>query len=147
MNELINSINNKVESIANQIVEEDDYKKVRDLTDLFNLMQAKKNALRILKLTGLLDKIDDQIIKRFEISPDNFSNKDLLDYLQIIQTTIAKANENLNDTKEISITPIQQNNQVNINIINQLDRESRDKVADTVKFLLKQMNTVSDENK
>lgn len=147
MNELINSINNKVESIANQIVEEDDYKKVRDLTDLFNLMQAKKNALRILKLTGLLDKIDDQIIKRFEISPDNFSNKDLLDYLQIIQTTIAKANENLNDTKEISITPIQQNNQVNINIINQLDRESRDKVADTVKFLLKQMNTASDENK
>lgn len=147
MNELINSINNKVESIANQIVEEDDYKKVRDLTDLFNLMQAKKNALRILKLTGLLDKIDDQIIKRFEISPDNFSNKDLLDYLQIIQTTIAKANENLNDTKEISITTIQQNNQVNINIINQLDRESRDKVADTVKFLLKQMNTASDENK
>lgn len=147
MNELINSINNKVESIANQIVEEDDYKKVRDLTDLFNLMQAKKNALRILKLTDLLDKIDNQIIKRFEISPDNFSNKDLLDYLQIIQTTIAKANENLNDTKEISITPIQQNNQVNINIINQLDRESRDKVADTVKFLLKQMNTASDENK
>lgn len=147
MNELINSINNKVESIANQIVKEDDYKKVRDLTDIFNLMQAKKNALRILKLTGLLDKIDDQIIKRFEMSPDNFSNKDLLDYLQIIQTTITKANENLNNTKEISITPIQQNNQVNINIINQLDRESRDKVADTVKFLLKQMNTASDENK
>lgn len=147
MNELIDNINTKVESIANQIIKEDDYKKVRDLTDLFNLMQAKKNALRILKLTGLLDKIDDQIIKRFEMSPDNFSNKDLLDYLQIIQTTITKANENLNNTKEISITPIQQNNQVNINIINQLDRESRDKVADTVKFLLKQMNTASDENK
>ena len=47
------------DNLAQDILNTDDPKKVKDLTTLFNMNQSKKNVLRVLKLSELLDKISD----------------------------------------------------------------------------------------
>lgn len=130
--------------LAQQIINEDDIDTVKDLTHLFNLNQAKKNVLRVMKLNGLLDTVSDKILDRFEKYPDNFSNADLLNYLQVTQNAIEKANKNLSLVDETSVIQLQQNNQVNVNIIDTLDRDSKARVLDTIKAILS--NTQSQEN-
>jgi hypothetical protein len=130
--------------LAQQIINEDDIDTVKDLTHLFNLNQAKKNVLRVMKLNGLLDTVSDKILDRFEKYPDNFSNADLLNYLQVTQNAIEKANKNLSLVDETPVIQLQQNNQVNVNIIDTLDRDSKARVLDTIKAILS--NTQSQEN-
>ena len=88
--------------------DENDIDKVKDLTHLFNLNQAKKNVLRVLKLNSLLDKVSDQMIERFTKQPGAFSNSDLLNYMQVTQSAIDRANKALNLVDE---TPAIQINQ------------------------------------
>ena len=49
-------LDSDADEIANKIMQETDDSSIKNLTHLFNLNQAKKNALRILKLNSLLDK-------------------------------------------------------------------------------------------
>lgn len=133
---IINTIelDKNTNQLAQQIIDETDISKVKDLTALFNLNQAKKNAVRVLKLNSLLDNVSDKMIERFEKYPDNFSNKDLLDYMQVTQSAIDRANKYLGTVDE---TPaIQMNQQININIGQQFDRESRGKIAHAVNSML-----------
>ena len=145
-NDLIDVIplDNSTKQIAQEIVNEQDLDKVKNLTHLFNLNQAKKNVLRVLKLNQLLDHVSDQMIERFEKTPDNFSNADLLNYMNITQSAIDRANKSLNLVDE---TPtIQVNTQVNINNASGtelLDRESKARVADAIKGILSRINTMN----
>ena len=134
-------------TIAQQIVNETDLKKVQDLTHLFNLNQAKKNVLRILKLNSLLDKVSDQMIDRFVKCPDQFSNGDLLNYLTVTQNAIDRANKALNlvdDSPSITL------NQVNVNVGTEaLDRDSRAKITEAINQILqnsKQLEIIPEEN-
>ena len=137
-------IDSSTRQLAQQIINEEDIDTVKDLTHLFNLNQAKKNVLRVMKLNGLLDTVSDKIIDRFEKYPDNFSNTDLLNYLQVTQNAIEKANKNLSLVDETPVIQLQQNNQVNVNIIDTLDRDSKARVLDTIKAILS--NTQPQEN-
>lgn len=129
--------------IAQEILDEKDIDRVKDLTNLFNLNSQKRNVMRVIKMNELLDKVTDQVIERFERKPDNFSNEDLIKYMQVTENAIDKANKQLNLVEETPpIQVMQQNNQVNINIGQELDRESRAKVFDAVRgFLAKAQNT------
>lgn len=137
-NELINTsaIKKEVEGLAQQIIDEPDVEKTKDLIELFNWNMQKKNALRILKLEGLLDSVSDQMIERFEKRPGEFSNSDLLNYLQTIQTTLDKTSQNLTKADETPKIQLQQNNQVNVNILDGFDRESKGRIADAIKAIL-----------
>lgn len=126
-------LDSKTNELAENILNETDIDKVKDLTHLFNLNQAKKNVLRILKLNSLLDKVSDQMIERFEKRPGEFSNADLLNYMQVTQNAIDRANKALNLVDE---TPAIQINQVVINDNDTLDRESRTKIRDAVNAIL-----------
>lgn len=133
----LNDENNK---LVNDILEEKDIDKLKNLTQLFNLNQAKKNAIRVLKLNSLLDMVSDQMIERFQQHPDNFSNSDLLNYLQVTQSAIDRANKSLNLVED---TPAIVVNQVNIDSAPQFDRESRDRITQAVAAILqksKEMN-------
>lgn len=123
--------------IAQTIINENDLNKIKDLTHLFNLNQSKKNVLRVMKLNGLLDTVSDKIIERFEKYPDNFSSADLLNYLQVTQNAIDKANKNLSLVDETPAIQVQNNN-VNVNIIDSYDKESRDRVMKFIKGVLEQ---------
>lgn len=134
----------KTTKIAQTIINEDDIDTVKELTHLFNLNQAKKNVLRVMKLNGLLDTVSDKIIERFEKYPDNFSSADLLNYLQVTQNAIEKANKNLSLVEDTPVIQVNHNNQLNFNIIDSFDRDSRDRVMDFVKSVLAQPENVDE---
>lgn len=127
-------LDKSTEKVANEIIKEEDLAKVQDLTHLFNLNQAKRNVVRVMKLNNLLDRVSDQMIERFEKRPDEFSNNDLLNYMNVVQASIDRASKQLNlvdETQPISLT------QVNVNIEeNKLDRESRAKITEAVNKIL-----------
>lgn len=140
------NIDSKNENIAQKILDAEDLDELKDLTALFNINNQKRNALRILKMNNLLDDVTDNIIQRFEKNPHNFSNDDLLKYLQVTENAIDRATKNLNMVEETPAIQMMQNNQVNININDGLDRESRLRVTDTVKQILNKLSTMTDSD-
>lgn len=147
--ELINlvpaKLTEKTNEIAQQILEEDDINKVKDLTHLFNLQINKKNVIRILKLNHLIDNIEEQMLERFDKRPDEFSDQDLLSYLNVVQNALDKANKNLN---LVDTTPAIQLNQINVLNVEEpkLSRESEKKVMEKVDILLKKLYNNVEEN-
>lgn len=138
------SLDKSSEDLIKNIVLEQDPDKLKDLVSLFNTVQSKKNIVRVDAFSKLLDKISDQMIERFEKKPGEFSNKDLLDYLNAVRSAMDKSDivpENIN------IPVIQNNTQVNLNIDSGLNKESRERVADAVSSILaklKNNNSVID---
>ena len=130
-------LDEQTRDLAQKILDEQDIDKVKNLTNLFNLNAQKRNVMRVIKMNGLLDSVTDQIVERFERRPDNFSNEELLKYMQVTENAIDRANKNLNLVEETPPIQYQQNNQVNINIVDSLDRDSRDRVLDYVNSVLK----------
>ena len=132
-------LDSRTQKIAQEILDTEDIDKVKDLTNLFNLNTKKRNVMRVLKMTQLLDSVTDKVIERFEKTPDNFSNEDLLKYMQVTENAIDKANKNLDMIEETPAIQFQQNNQVNINIDRGLNRDSRAKVTEAVEAILKKL--------
>lgn len=134
----LDKINKGTEELVTQIVDENDLDKLKNITQLFNVNQAKKNALRIIKLNSLLDSVSDQMMERFEKRAGEFTNKDLLDYMTVVQNAIDRANKSLNlidETPAISI-----NNNVNISVEDSFDRQSRAKITEAVQAILARIN-------
>lgn len=128
-------LDTRTREIAQRILEEQDVDKVKDLTTLFNLNTQKRNVMRVIKMNELLDQVTDKVMERFEKTPDNFSNDDLIKYMQVTETAIDRANKQLNLVDETPAIHLQQNNQVNVNIVDSLDRESRERVLDALRSM------------
>lgn len=130
------SIDAKLGDVVNDIVEEDNIENLKKLMQLFNLNQAKKNALRVMKLNSLLDKVQDSMIDRFEKRPGEFSNTDLINYMNTVQSAVDRANKSLTLIDE---SPIITLNQVNVNVNEDpvLNRESREKITNAINALMK----------
>ena len=143
-----NKLDIYAKALADDIIKEQDLDKIKNLTNLFNINQHKKNIVRTTKLNELLDAITDQMVERFHKKPNEFSNADLLDYLTAVQNTIDKANKN---TAQEDLQPIQQinNTQININNEEQLSKEARDRVLNFIKKTInsKEEDTVEIEGK
>lgn len=138
-------IDEQAVDLAQKVINETDIEKTKDLVSLFNLNAAKKNVIRILKLNGLLDSVSDTMIERFEKYPNEFSNEDLLKYMQVIQASIDRASKNLNQVDETQPITFNQNTQVNVNLIDGLDRDSKERIADAIQSILnKSQNNIID---
>ena len=129
-NELVDTtlLDLETHDIVSQAINEKDPKKVKDLTDLFNVSINKKNMVRITKLNDLLDKTTDQAIERFEKQPDQFSNKELIEYMNAVSNISDRAVSNLKAANEAPPIQLnQQNNNVNITVgstnLSELTRE------------------------
>lgn len=133
------SLDKQNEQTAQEILDAQTLDETKDLLSLFNLNLQKRNVLRILKMNNLLDKVTEQIIERFEKNPHNFTNEDLLKYMQVTENAIDRANKNLNQIEDTPAIQLMQNNQVNINITDGLNRESRQRVTETVQQILKNL--------
>lgn len=121
------------EDLITKIVAENNSEKLKDLVSLFNVNQSKKNIIRADIFSKLLDKISIQMVERFEKKPGEFSNKDLLDYLTAVRSAIDKSDI---IPEDITIPVIQNNTQVNVNIDNNLSRESKERIADAVSSIM-----------
>lgn len=137
-------LDDSTNQLAKDILNETSVEKVQNLVHLFNLNQSKKNVLRILKLNSLLDKVQDQMIERFEKKPGEFSNNDLLNYMQVAQSAIDRANKSLNLVDEQAPITLNQVN-VNINEDAALSRESREKVTEAIAAIMKRLNMSESE--
>ena len=139
-------LDNKNNEIAQKILDAETVEETKDLTALFNLNSQKRNVLRVLKMNNLLDKVTEQIIERFEKNPNLFTNEDLLKYMQVTENAIDRANKNLNMVEETPPIQLLQQNQVNININQGLNRESRQRVIETVQAILNSSQNNSAED-
>ena len=114
---------------------------------LFNFAQTKNNALRTIKLNKLLEKVEDQMLERFDKRPDQMSNQDLLAYLQAVSNQIERARKSTKEEQAIQqSTPITiKDSEVVIGPT--LSRESKEKVTDFINEVLKQLKDKGlDEN-
>ena len=126
-------LNKDISKLAQQLIDEKDIDASKNIVQLFNFNLSKRNALRILKLNGLYDNITDQMIERFQKRSEEFSNSDLLSYLQTVENSIEKSQKSLSQVDE-QPTIVQTNNtQVNFNVLDGFNDDSRDRIANAIK--------------
>lgn len=129
--------------IEQKILQEENINELQDLIDLFNLNLKKKDIIRSAKLSEVQDKIVDQISKRIDNRPDEFSNTDLLNYHKTVQDTLSKSDNTL---ENVNVPNIQINQQLNINNDSDVfNTESRKKIISAVNEILSGMTVSSDE--
>lgn len=124
--------------IEEKILQEKNLDELQELVDLFNLNLKKKDIVRSAKLSEIQDKIVEQMSKRIEQRPDEFSNNDLLNYHKTVQDTLSKTDSTLDDIK---VPTIQINQQFNVNNADsdQFDSDSRKRILATVNEILEEM--------
>lgn len=121
-------LDDNINNLVNDVISETDINKTKDLISLFNWNISKKNVVRIQKLNNLFDNVTDQMAKRFETKPDQFSNDDLLNYMKAVQGAIDSSNKIIENIEEPAPQIIQNNTQININGVEKFDRESRARI-------------------
>ena len=133
-------LENTEQKLMSKIIEAPTKAELQTQLELFNINQSKKNALRIVKLSHLLEKVEDQAIERFERRPDQVSNKELLEYMNVVSNQIERAQKSVDSLKDIpAINITNQTNELNINVGPKLDRDSKEKVMDVISALLRQV--------
>lgn len=108
-----------------------DEKEINNIISVFNAQLKKKNIIRANTFSELQDKIVDQMSQRIEKHSDEFSNRDLLDYMKSIQTIIDSSEDNAPIT--LPNIAIQQNITIGDSV---LDRESKNRVLEAVRAIL-----------
>lgn len=115
-----------------KFLQETDFKRLKEIIELFNLDIQKKNVLRVSRLSEVQDKITEQIAARVTNKADEFSNADLLNYFKVMQDTIQKSPV----TSELPQIQINQQN-ITVEGSEGLNRQSRENIANAVRAILK----------
>ena len=138
-NDLIVKNKTDTEKLVDQLINEEDIDKAKEMINLFNINMAKKNTLRVLKVNELLDKVNDEAIKRIDESSDLIRDGDLLNYMKAAQLQIDKSMENIKSINDVPPIQLNQDNSVNINIGDtELSKDSRERVLKAVQEFLMQ---------
>lgn len=140
------SVDTKIDSLMNDILEEQDPSKTKDLVDLFNWHMSKKNVVRIQKLNNLYDSITDQMVERVDKRADQFSNSDLLDYVKTIQSAIDINTKNLSNVQEPPMIVHQNNTQINVNLAESFDSEAKARILAAVQATIQQATKTAEDN-
>lgn len=141
-----NELKEEKKDIKQEVISEEQLNS-SEIIDLFNASFAKKNALRLDKISDLLDDILSKIQNRIDIRYDEFSNKDLVEYLSaLIQAAEKSAKLSSTSTITPMVTFNQQNNVVldSDNILNTLDRDSRVRIANAIEAIIHDQQKYSD---
>lgn len=126
--------------IVDDIINEEDPDKLKNLISLFNVAQTKKSIVRASKYSDILDNISNEMLSRFDNNPSMFSNKDLLEWVDTLQKTLEKTGKETSDVSSITTPLIIQQNNVNIDATPKLSQESKEKVLDIIKSILQKSN-------
>ena len=137
------SLDTPQEELEKQLLSENDLDRLNQVINLFNLNIKRKDMVRTSKLNDLQDKITDQMSDRLSNRAGEFSNKDLLEYYKVIQDTISKADNSLDEIDTPAIQINQQ--QININTETELSRESKERVKDVINQILAGKNNAFTE--
>lgn len=125
--------------VINKIVKAGSTDELKSYVDMFNLNIAKKNALRVAKLQNLADAVVDQAVTRADKHASEFTNKEIIDYIRVVNEQIKSAKDELSAIGESPAVQINnQKNEVNINVVDGLNQESKHRVLDAIKALIQQ---------
>lgn len=101
-----------------------------------NYLQRVKNSLRYASLNEQYDGVMQVVLDRFNNDFPTFTNKELLEYATQIQQIMDSTRRSANDDLTSLPLILQNNTQINI-ASTELDRASKERVADVVKAILK----------
>lgn len=145
MNELIEqndelqlSCNTPQQVLEQKIILEEDPIELKKIVDMYKLNLKKKDLLRSGKMSSLLDLVSDQMEARLEKRPGEFTNKELLEYTQVLNGIIDKNTDSL---KEEDIPTVQINQQVNITNGVELTREQQERVSSVLKSIFSKIQS------
>ncbi len=128
----------EAQKLIRELTVEKDRQKLQAIEQQFNEIQRKKQLARISKLSDVQDMLTDQFYQRISQRPDEISNKEMLDGMKTIQDLMEK-NQKHADTVE-EIPQLIQINQTEVNVGNNLSRDSRERVKNAVIGLLDSIN-------
>ena len=140
------TIDREVTELANQVLQETDVDKTKDLIALFNWNLSKKNVSRLLKLNNLYDAVSDQMVTRFATRSDQFTNSDLLDYLKTVQGAIDTSAKNLSQAEEAPPTIVHNNTQINVNVVDSFDRDAKERILAAITETINNAKNVNKNN-
>lgn len=136
-------IKEETAQLINAIVKAQTPEELEQLYKKFDIVNTKKNAVRLNTLSEMLDKVNQEASDRLDKRRGEMCNKEVIDYMNAIQNQIERAQrviDGIKDIKAVQINNETKNNTVNINIgsqdLSNLDRESRDKVTDFIAEVL-----------
>ena len=122
--------------LITQIVGESDTEKLKDLTNLFNAFQVKRNILRVNALNDVQDRLVQQMRDRLDKFPDNFSNGDIALWAKTVQSALDSTQGKIKEVESMPTIVHQNNTQVNINVEDSLNRESRERILNALQLIL-----------
>ena len=128
----------EAQKLIGELTTETDKQKMQAIEQQFNDIQRKKQLARISKLSDVQDMLTDQFYQRISQRPDEISNKEMLDGMKVVQDLMEK-NQKRNDNIE-EIPQLIQINQTEVNVGNNLNRDSRERVKNAVLGLLDSIN-------
>ena len=129
----------EAQKLIGELTSEKDKQKLQAIEQQFNEIQRKKQLARVSKLSDVQDMLTDQFYKRIAQRPDEISNKEMLDGMKVIQDLIEKSQKQADSIEEIP--QLIQINQTEVNVGNNLNRDSRERVKNAVLGLLSSINT------
>ena len=130
--------------LIDEILQESDVDKLKDLTHLFNAFQTKRQILRVNTLNDVQDALVSQMMERLTKTPNNFNNQDLANWMKTVQQALDSTKHNIDSIDSLPTIVQQNNTQVNINVEDTLSRESREKILDAVKALLQSSEDIDE---
>lgn len=118
------------------LLEESDPEKAKDIINMFNLNFAKKSAIRLDTLSNLIDDVIEKVRERLTLRSDEFTNKDLIDYLSALYQAAEKSGKIAEDAHEIPSITLNQQNNVIVNTVDSLTSESKARITDAVNSII-----------
>ena len=128
------------QKLIGELTSEKDKQKMQLIEQQFNEIQRKKQLARISKLSEVQDMLTDQFYQRISQRPDQISNKEMLDGMKVVQDLMDKNQKHMENPEEIQ--QLIQINQTEVNVGNNLNRDSRERVKNAVLGLLDSINKV-----
>ncbi len=128
----------EAQKLIGELTSEKDKQKMQALEQQFNEIQRKKQLARISKLSDVQDMLTDQFYLRISQRPDEISNKEMLDGMKTVQDLMEKNQKRTESFEEIP--QLIQINQTEVNVGNNLNRDSRERVKNAVLGLLDSIN-------
>ena len=134
--DLLPAVRQHDDQLITEILQESDLSKLKDLTHAFNAFQTKRQILRVSALNDVQDALVQQMADRLRQQPHNFDNKDIALWMKTVQQTMDSAKQEIDSIDDVPTITYQNNTQINVNVEDNLSRESREKILDVLNQIL-----------
>lgn len=134
--------------LVQQITNETDFEKLKQLETLFNINQAKKNIEQRDTRSNIQGAATNELWRRISRNPNEISNQELIQLVKIMQDISDKDTKKGIDSADVQLIQINQNNinTDNKSIQDSLSRESSQKIQRALDSFLAGLNNSNQSN-